>query len=252
MSFLETQSGVFQQMAGVVGRMSELATKMQDATKNSEDVSSYFQEFTQLQDELSSYRVSQFNGRNLMNYLGGTSGSTPETLSVALSQEADNTLNITQSDVRTPGGPFITLLGQITTDTTPGRDGTGSLVSSVADLLDEANWGQKGFDFLLEDISQRMAVNQSEQSQLRLGLDQIREKMLATDAATSRVADVDVARELSVLARTDMQFRGAIATQTQSYVLADSALSILSNQDFCSPMIREARLATASTRSVVG
>jgi len=255
MSFLETQSGVFQQMAGVVGRMSELATQMRDPIKNSADVNGAFGEFSMLQDELSSYRMSQFNGRNLMNYLSadlfaGTLGTSPEMLSVALSQEADNTLNITQSDVSASGGPFNTLLGRITAVTTPKRDEVG--IVQVDELLDEAVWGQKGFDFLLEDISQRMAVNQSEQSQLRLGLDQIRERMLGTDAATSRVADVDVAKELSVLARTDMQLRGAIATQTQSNVLADSALRILSNQDFSSPMIREARLATASTWSVLG
>ncbi len=254
MSFLETQSGVFQQMASVVSRMSELATQMRDPIKNAADVNSAFGEFSMLQDELSSYRMSQFNGRNLMNYLNGDGSTTPstppETLSVALSQEAVDTLNITQSEVSTPAGPFNSLLGQITALTTPGRDSTG--VTGVAELLDEAQWGQKGFDFLLEDLSKRIAVNQSEQSQLRMGLDRIRERMLGTDAAASRVADVDVAKELSVLARTDMQFRGAIATQTQSNVLADSALSILSNQDFSSPMIREARLATASTRSMVG
>ena len=255
MSFLETQSGVFQQMASVVSRMSELATQMRDPIKNAADVSSAFGEFSMLQDELSSYRMSQFNGRNLMNYLSanvveGALGSSPETLSVALSQEADSVLNITQSEISASGGPFNSLLGKITALTTPGRDSTG--VTGVAELLDEAQWGQKGFDFLLEDISTRIALNQSEQSQLKMGLDRIRERMLGTEAATSRVADVDVAKELSVLARTDMQFRGAIATQTQSNVLADSALRILSNQDFSSPMIREARLATASTRSMVG
>jgi flagellin-like hook-associated protein FlgL len=104
----------------------------------------------------------------------------------------------------------------------------------------------------MQDISQRMAVNQTEQSQLRLNLDRIRERMLGTDAATSRVADVDVAQELTVLARTDMQFRGAIATKTQSNVLSDSVLQILSNQDFSSPLIQEARLAAASTRSLIG
>jgi len=254
MSFLETQSGVFQQMASVVSRMSELATQMRDPIKNAADVSSAFGEFSMLQDELSSYRMSQFNGRNLMNYLSanvveGALGSSPETLPVALSQEGGDTLNITQSEI-SASVPFISLLGKITALTTPGRDSSG--VTGVAELLDEAQWGQKGFDFLLEDISTRIAVNQSEQSQLRMGLDRIRERMLGTEAAASRVADVDVAKELSVLARTDMQFRGAIATQTQSNVLADSALRILSNQDFSSPMIREARLATASTRSMVG
>jgi len=263
MSFLETQAGVFQQMAGIVGRMSELATQMRDPSKTTEDVKNYFQEVSKLQGELSSYRMAQFNGRNLMNYLNGgsdgTLGTVPETLSVALSQEADMTLNITQSDFATPSGPFTeapfnALLGQITTVTTPNTDGGGYAdpTGDPANLIDEVQWGQRGFDLVTQSIADRMAVNQSEQSQLRLGLDRIRERMLGTDTATSRVADVDVAQELSVLTRADMQFRGAIATKTQSNVLADSVLKILSNQDFSSPLIQESRLATASTRSMIG
>ena len=255
LSYLETQAGVFQQMSSVVNRMSELLDKMRDPTKDAEDVQNYFEEVTKLQDELSSYRMAQFNGKNLMNYLNGdtltrSEGTVPEIISVALNEDANNTLNVTQSDVSTPGGLFNSLLGQITTVSTPKTDGTG--YTEYASLLDEGDWGQTGFELLTQDIAQRMAVNQTEQSQLRLNLDRIRERMLGTDAATSRVADVDVAQELTVLARTDMQFRGAIATKTQSNVLADSALQILSNQDFSSPLIQEARLATASTRSLIG
>ena len=261
LSFLETQAGVFQRMSEVVGRMSQLGSQIVDPSKSAEDASNYFEEVSELQEELSSYRMAQFNGRNLMNYLNGdllagTLGTAPETLSVALSEQGDSVLNITQSDLSSPGGPFNVLLGQITTVTTPNTDGLGladdELPDAAATLVDETQYGQKGFDVIIQDIAQRMAVNQTEQSQLRLNLDRIRERMLGTEAATSRVADVDVAKELAVLTRTDMQFRGAIATKTQSNVLADSALQILSNQDFSSPFIREARLSAASTRSVVG
>jgi flagellin-like hook-associated protein FlgL len=256
MSFLETQAGVFQRMSEVVGRLSQLGTQMRDPAKTVNDVSNDFAEVSKLQDELSSYRMAQFNGRNLMNYLdpdanNQISGTTAETLSVGLSQEGNKNLNITQSDVANQG-PLHDLLGPITAGTSPGRDAVSG-VNSAADFLDEVyQWGQKGSSRLMEDLAQRMAVNQAEQSQLRLNLDRIRERMLGTDAATSRVADVDVAKELSVLTRTDMQLRSAVATKTQSNVLADSALKILSNQDFSSPLIQEARLATASTRSLVG
>ena len=253
MSYLETQAGVFQQMSSVVNRMSELVDKMRDPTKNAVDVQNYFKEVTELQDELSSYRMAQFNGKNLMNYVtgnGATQGTEPEILSVALNEDADSSLNVTQANLSASTGPFNGLLGQIPAVYAPRIAETG--VAEADELLDEVQWGQTGFNVLTQDIAQRMAVNQTEQSQLRLNLDRIRERMLGTDAATSRVADVDVAQELTVLARTDMQFRGAIATKTQSNVLADSALQILSNQDFSSPLIQEARLATASTRSLIG
>jgi flagellin-like hook-associated protein FlgL len=263
LSFLEAQAGVFQQMSDVVSRMSQLTTKMRDPSKNAEDLENYFAEVSELRDELSSYRMAQFNGRNLMNYLNGsgsTQGTVAETLSVSLNEDASSTLNVTQSDVSTQSGPFNFLLGQITPETTPNTDKSGAadvvfpltVAETIADFISDTLWGQAGFDLITQDIAQRMAVNQTEQSQLRLNLDRIRERMLGTDAATSRVADVDVAQELTLLARTDIQFRGAIATKTQSNVLADSALQILSNQDFSSPLIQEARLAAASTRSLIG
>jgi hypothetical protein len=90
-----------------------------------------------------------------------------------------------------------------------------------------------------------MAQNQSEQGQLRFNLDKLRERILVTDSTLSRVSDVDVASELTTLARSDMQLRGAVATKTQSNVFADSALKLLSNQDFSTPLIQEARLSPA-------
>jgi len=254
-SYLETQAGVFQQMSSVVNRMSQLAMQMRDATKSTEDLDSYMKEMSQLQDELSSYRMSQFNGKNLLNYLNGdaltqTQGTSPEAMPVALNENGDMSLDVTQSDVSTASGPFNSFLGQITTASTPNTDGTG--YTDVASIVDETQWGQKGFELLIQDITQRMTVNQTEQAQLRLNLDRIRERMLGTDFATSQVADVDVAQELAAMSRTDIQLRGAIATKTQSNVLADSALKILSNQDFSSPLIQEARLSVASTLSMAG
>ncbi len=271
LSFLEAQTGVFQQMSSVVNRMSQLAIQMRDPSKSSADLENYFEEISELREELSSYRMAKFNGRNLMNYLNGdaltqTEGTSPETLAVELSENGDSTLDVTQSDLSTPSGPFNTLLGQITTATAPNTERTGyadaaaypddagipDVAAAIAALIDEGQWGQKGFDLLIQDIAQRMAVNQTEQSQLRLNLDRIRDRMLGSDVAASRVSDLDVAQELVVLSRSDIQLRGAIATKTQSNVLADSALKILSDQDFASPLIQEARLAPASTSSMIG
>jgi hypothetical protein len=47
-----------------------------------------------------------------------------------------------------------------------------------------------------------------------------------------------------------MQMRGAIATKTQSNVFADSALKLLSGQDFSTPLIREARMAAPWTAAM--
>jgi flagellin len=250
-SFLETQAGMFQQMSSVVSRLSQLTVLMRDAVKSDEEVQNYFEEASQLMEELSSYRTAQFNGQDLMNHIydqnnPGVLLSGVDQLSVALSEDGKSSATITLADSSTFSETLNTLLGRITDATTPRADLNG--VRTSDDLLDQLQWGDKGFDLLIQDLSQRMALNGAEQSALRLNLDRIRDRMLGTEAATSRVADVDVAQELSALARNDMQFRGAIATKTQSNVLADSALMILSNQDFSSPLIREARMSTPFVR----
>jgi flagellin len=250
-SFLETQAGMFQQMSSVVNRLSQLTVLMRDAVKTDEEVQNYFEEASQLMEELSSYRTAQFNGQDLMNHIYdqnnlGVLLSGVDQLSVALSEDGKSSATITLADSSTFSETLNTLLGRITDATTPRADLNG--VRTSDDLLDQLQWGDKGFDLLIQDLSQRMALNGAEQSALRLNLDRIRDRMLGTEAATSRVADVDVAQELSALARNDMQFRGAIATKTQSNVLADSVLMILSNQDFSSPLIREARMSTAFVR----
>lgn len=280
-SFLETQSSMFQQMSSVVSRLGELnvlmrdsirsASKVQDLINSSYDPVAYqtfrdsdevkndgeFQSFfayseeaLTLMEELSSYRTAQFNGQDLMNHLyvsnSGQLVSAVNTLSVALSEDGKSSAAITLVE-STLSQTLNNLLGRITDSTSPKADNSG-FVSNAGNLIDPGNWGQKGFDLLTQDLAQRIALNLSEQSALRLNLDRIRDRMLGTEAATSRVADADVAQELSALARNDMQFRGAIATKTQSNVLADSALMILSNQDFSSPLIREARMVTPFAR----
>jgi flagellin-like hook-associated protein FlgL len=254
LSYLETQAQVYQKMSNVVGRMSQLASQMVDQTKNAEETDTYLQEFLELSSELSSYRAATFNGRYLMNYmdddtgLGASKGTSKETISVAVSEEGKEPLQITQPDIRNASGPYGFLLGLITPSSAPNADGTG--ISTVAEVIDQGQWGQKGFEGVLDDLSQHLARNQAEQSQLRLNLDHIRERAFNMDAATSRIGDVDVAGELSTLVKTDMQLRGAIATKTQSNVLADSALRLLSNTDFSSPLIQEARLYAASASSL--
>jgi flagellin-like hook-associated protein FlgL len=254
LSYLETQAQVYQKMSNVVGRMSQLASQMVDQTKETQETDAYLQEFLELSSELSSYRTETFNGRNLMNYLdddssvGGAKGTSKETLPVVVSEEGKASLKITQPEVRNGFGPYGYLLGLITPSTAPKADGTG--LTTVDQVIDPTQWGQKGFQSVLEDLALHIARNQSEQSQLRLNLDHIREKSFNMDAATSRIGDVDVAGELSNLVKTDLQMRGAIATKTQSNVLADSALRLLSNTDFSSPFIREARLSAGSASSL--
>jgi flagellin-like hook-associated protein FlgL len=267
-SYLEMQASVVQNMTRLTSRMSELTSRMVDPSKSPDDRKNYLVEFVALRKEFSMYRTAQFNGRNLFNYLDGDpngvasgDGTDPEELVVAVDENGNSSVKVTQGEFRdqevAPYGLYTYFLGRITTATSPyadefdvAEDGT-IIPLALEDPTDpEMAWGQEGFQVVLEDLASRLALNQSEQNQLRLNLDKLRERMLVTESALSRVADVDVAAELTTLAKSDMQLRGAVATKTQSNVFADSALKLLSNQDFGTPLIQEARLSPAWAASL--
>jgi flagellin-like hook-associated protein FlgL len=260
-SFLEAQSSVFQRMSDAVVRMNQLMSQMSDSTKSDTERGNYFKEIQQLKAEMSSYRSAQFNGKNLLNY---ETGSTAETLTVAFGEDGLDSAGISQSDLLRTSEDiragalanqgsysyFTQLLGQIpVVQNLPEDDGLGVTETSVGD---ENDWGQVGFDRLIQDIADRVAVNSSEQASLRLGLDRIRERMRSVDDAANRVDSVDVAQELSALTQNDMRLQGALASKTQSNVLADSALKLLFNADFPSPLIQEARLSAPSAAALIG
>jgi flagellin len=91
-----------------------------------------------------------------------------------------------------------------------------------------ADFGQAGFDTLLQSVSSMLAQNGAEQSRVQSALDQARTRRIHTEAADGRISDVDVAREVTRLSRTNIQMDATRSVMAQANVLAEIALKILS------------------------
>jgi len=229
MSFLDAQAGALQHIYKGVSRMDELATQMLDPIQNATDpdtgeqpgLQNYMAEFNQVADDIWNTRRSSFNEKPLL-YVSGARTA----LSVALSADGRQNMRVTQSDFSTEP-TWRYLLGTTSPATAPNRDLSTVYVSTPADVADPTVMGSVGFERLLADLSQKMAVNGAQRSRLQYALERSREVSSGTEAAAGIMGDADVARAVNALARTDVLTQGALAVRTQANVLSDAALSVL-------------------------
>jgi flagellin len=96
-SMLQTQDGVLKVTAKVLDRMSELFTLAQDPTKNTDDISNYSAEFSQLQTELGSLTEEKFNGTALF-------GTTDCSVLASESGDADSAIEISALNLEGAAG----------------------------------------------------------------------------------------------------------------------------------------------------
>jgi flagellin len=198
-SFLQTQDGAFKVAGKILDRMSELKTLYNDPTKNSDDQANYDSEFTALQAELVAIGTEKFNGVSLF-------GSSD--LSVSVTEDGASTVTIA------------------------GRDLTGS-TSGVGALTDTSSVTSLG-DVDLSDITDAIqnvatfrAQNGAEQSRLGFASELLSINKANLEAATSRIADVDVAEESTQLARWSILVQSGTAMLAQANQSSTIALKLL-------------------------
>jgi flagellin len=192
-SFLQTQDGALSELGKVLNRISELKTLSTDVTKNAGDVANYDKEFTALQGELTDLGAGQFNGVNLFG--GGT-------LNVTTSEDGTQSLNITQSDVAAS-------VGAIT--------GAANLAAITVANVSTA----------LTGIATSRAQNGADSSRLGFASEMLSTNRTNLEAANSRIVDVDVAQESTVLARNNILVQAGAAMLAQANSSSQIALKLL-------------------------
>jgi flagellin len=214
-SFLQAQADGLQKVGRAVERLSELATLVQDRTKNAEEVRASVLEMNQLREEIVMVQKSRLNEQKLFVLF---SGDSTEALSVALG-DTGQALSLTRSDFSALeySGTWIFALGA-----QPPYEG---IMGDTPEGL--AAFGQAGFDTLLQSVSSMLATNGAEQSRVLHALDQARRRGMDLGAADSRVSDVDVAREVTRLGRASIQMDASRAVMTQANVLGELAVRLL-------------------------
>jgi flagellin len=199
-SLLQTQDGAMQVAGSILDRISELKTLYSDPTKNSSDLANYDQEFSQLQDQLTSIAGETFNGVALF----GTG-----TLSVATTEDG-STANA------------VTVGGQ---DLTSTSTGVGVLTATSAASLGDVELSD--ITTAIQNVATFRADNGAEQSRLTFASSLAQSDQTNLEAASSQITDVDVAAESTNLAKWNVLVQSGASMLAQANQSSQIALKLL-------------------------
>ena len=203
-SFVQTQDGFLQKVQASLDRMSELSVLSQDVTKSNTDRSNYSVEFTQLQSYISDIGTKSFNAVTLF-------GSS--TNSVTIDSDAAtfgmNAIDMTSATVTTGLANIYMGVSSAITTTTSAAAALSNIATAIQNLSDmRASVG-----------ANIQRLNMTEQ-QLSIESENIA-------AASSRIKDVDVAKESTNFARYNILVQTGTAMLAQANIIPQSALRLL-------------------------
>jgi flagellin len=221
LSLLETQDGVLKTAEKVLSRMSELLQLATDVTKSSSDTALYQTEYESLQEQLGSMLTEQFNGVTLFHAGTSTTISTTasgQSLSVVVSHDGNQQINITKADLGSVGEYVGTIAGE-----------TGSqIVSSTAfSSVDDAKDAISNITNAIQNLATLRASNGSEQVRLTFAADMLSVNKTNLEAANGRIVDVDIASESANLARLNILQQAGTAMLAQANQANQSVLRLL-------------------------
>lgn len=199
-SFTQTQDGFLKTIGGALSRMGELAMLAQDGTKSDTDRSLYNAEFSQLQDFISVTKSKQFNELDLFT---------------------SNTLAVTVDSSGTTFGLSGVNLNA-TSYSNAYQNSVSNISTSVA-AVSAVNTIKAAIDKVSIDRSTLGAL----QTRLNFTSEQLAVTKENLSAATSRIADVDVAEESTEFARGQILVQSGTAMLAQANSLPQSALRLL-------------------------
>lgn len=212
-SFLQTQDGALAVADKLLNRMSELTSMAMDVTKSTSDKSLYQTELEGLQGQLYNMLDEEFNGVKLFNtgttvnvISGNNILSTTPTKSVVTSQNGEQSVGITQSDLHAisfdVGNPEFD----------PAFDTVWMRFDSAADIDQSMDIVKKAMDKLSVIRSQ----NGAEQVSLALAVSVLQENKTTAQVAYGRIQDVDIAEESASLARQSIRYDASTAMVSQA------------------------------------
>ena len=243
-SFLEVQDGILESAGKILNRMNELkGLASQDPMKSSQDISSYDNEFRDLQVQLFQMSEQTFNGVSLFaNYaIDGT------TESVFRTDSTNNTISIHTSPDGSSGSKIslhrAALLSAITIDAsdlkaqtftsknnaaTAGSGGTFSFAASIStDSMTLDKVSSAVFEQALSNIAFLRAQVGGSMSRVTFASENIALQKTNMRAALGRIVDVDIAEESTNLAKFNILTQASAAMLAQANTSSDVALMLL-------------------------
>jgi len=250
-SFLEVQDGMLDTVGQIVDRMSELkGLASSDPMKSDADISSYNNEFKDLQAQLHSIATQKFNGVSLFAQYTEKDGSIEAVFGGTEAQ--DNTLTVFTSASGSAGSKVSmhksALLSALTFNT--GTLGTALAYSSGANNAAATDPDENPFDMTLaatgsvpkidladisvgvltqalENIATLRSQNGGTHSRLAFNAESLAAQKTNMRAALGRMVDVDIAEETTNLAKYSILNQAAASMLAQANASTDVALMLL-------------------------
>jgi len=220
LSLLQTQDGVLKSAEKVLTRMSELIQLSADVTKSTNDTALYQTEYESLQGQIVAMISEEFNGVELFTSGGWNTAldTAGNTLSVVVSQDGNQTVGITQSDLGAVAGYVGTASGAAI---------SGVSTDQVFQNITSAQAAISNITEAIQTLADLRATNGSEQVRLTFASDMLAINRNTLEAANSRIIDVDIASESANLAKQNILQQAGTAMLAQANQSSQSVLRLL-------------------------
>ena len=207
-SLLQTAEGAMNENSGILIRMRELGMQSANGTLGQSERDALQTEFSQLTSEINRIaQVTEFNGQKLLD------GTAPTfTFQVGVGTTAgQDTVDATMSNM------------SAATYGVTGTDLTQLDISSATG----ATAALTALDVAIDDTSTARAGLGSTQNRLQVTVTNLQSARENLSAANSRIRDVDVAEESSLMTRNNILSQAGMAVLSQANQLPSMALSLL-------------------------
>jgi flagellin len=203
-SMVQTAEGALGEVQDISARMRELAVQASNGSFTSTDRSYMDTEYTQLKQELTRIQgAAKFNGKQLLQ-----TTATSIVFQVGLNNTSSDQLSVTF------GGFALTTL-VASTNKLAGTSASSAL--AALSIIDGA----------MTSISTQRAKYGASMNRLGVVTSSIQTMRLNISAANSRIRDVDVAEETSMLARNQVLAQAGVSVLSQANQIPSMAMSLL-------------------------
>ena len=206
-SLIQTAEGATEQVTNMLQRMRELAVQASNDTNNSSDRSYLDLEFQQLTSQIGSIAGNtQWNGANVLDQTGGTSG----VFNFQVGANSGQTISITLPDMTTSStGVLSTISGQSITSTTS----SGSALSAIITALDSVSSQRSNMGAVI--------------SRLQFTSDNLANVSTKAQESLSRIQDTDYSQATTELAKRNIIQQAAQAMLAQANQAPQLVLQLL-------------------------
>ena len=227
-SVLQTQDGVLQTATAVVDRIAELKAMAQDATKNSDDLQNYNEEFQVLRSQLQDLQTERINGVAMFNRSqGSTDGNAVGVYTVYTTEQGSkaNAPLVTLDGVFIASGGHTGAAVHYSLGTNGGMG--GAVTSQTTGGIATTHLSMNGILSDLQDLANARAHNGALQSRLGFAYDNASITKSNMEAARSRILDVDIAEESTNFAKYNILMQASTSILSQANQSSQTALRLL-------------------------